>query len=121
MSFDPKLASAALEAAVNLGADLEDDLKLPKKSPTALLLAFTWREARDALLSLIDVDAADAAEIRRLQNDVVRFLDMRKFVSGILEDAREAAEQMDLANDEESLAAIAHLLRPQTATGPHDV
>jgi hypothetical protein len=120
MSFDPKLASDALEAAVNLGADLEDDLKLKRKSPTALLLAFTWREARDALLGLIDVDASDAGEIRRLQNDVVRFLDMRKFVSGFLEDAREAAQQMDLANDRESLDQVLKLLGPQTATGPHD-
>jgi hypothetical protein len=80
----------ALEAALNMGAAINKDVRLNQTSPVGALIALAKKEAALALAGLIDVDPEDHKEIRRLQNVVQRFLDMTHWVREALADARNA-------------------------------
>lgn len=106
MEIDDK---AALRAAFQLGIDvnLEFIKQKTKRGPLFLVMAFARRDMIEALKRLPHVDPADTEGVRKLQNEVQRFLDLCAYVRKIFIESDEAAQQLTALEADELREAIA--------------
>jgi hypothetical protein len=82
MTRDP-VASLALDRASVISADIEEQLTARKEHGMRPLIAVLHKaraEAAAALARLVDVDARQVDEVRRLQHQVWRFADLVRWL-----------------------------------------
>ena len=86
----------ALAALITLGRETEFQFLKAKKGerPLVEVLIRARRLAIVAMAELASVDPSDAEGVRKLQNEVNRFIDMLEYTKGILTDASEAADEI---------------------------
>jgi hypothetical protein len=100
---DP-VVSLALERAALISADIEEQLTARKEHgmrPLIAVLAKARAEAADALTRLVDVDARQVDEVRRLQHQVWRFADLVCWLKEIVNDGLDQRyEVADAERDE---------------------
>ncbi len=83
---DP-VSRLALARAVLISADIEEQLTARNEHgtrPLVAVLAKARREAAEALTLLVDADAENAPDLRRLQNEVRRFADLVRWLKEIV-------------------------------------
>ena len=83
---DP-ITRLALSRVALISADIEEQLTARTEHgmrPLIAVLAKAKGQAADALAALIDVDAENAPEVRRLQNEVRRFADLVRWLKEIV-------------------------------------
>lgn len=83
---DP-VSRLALSRVALISADIEEQLTARAEHgmrPLIAVLAKARAEAADALAALVDVDAENAPEVRRLQNEVRRFADLVRWLKEIV-------------------------------------
>lgn len=110
------LYKLALRRDVELSAKVEVELTSRLRSePLLVVLNAAKESAAEALAALVWVDAADQAEVRRLQNEVRRFDDLVKWLYELLIAGPEAERQLNdlqmqeargLVIDEETAAQL---------------
>jgi hypothetical protein len=117
---DP-VVSLALERAALISADIEEQLTARKEHgmrPLIAVLAKARAEAADALTRLVDVDAKQVDEVRRLQHQVWRFADLVRWLKEIVNDGldqryevadaeRDELERLVAPGDDEAAAHMA--------------
>lgn len=97
---------AASEAMIRVAAATEVEmLHEAKRGPLAHALLQSRRDAIEAMVGLAKVNPADPEQIRKLQNEIERFLDLCRFVQGIFQ-ASDQAEQELTEDDRQELRAI---------------
>jgi hypothetical protein len=100
---DP-VVSLALERAALISADIEEQLTARKEHgmrPLIAVLAKARAEAADALTRLVDVDARQVDEVRRLQHQVWRFADLVRWLKEIVNEGLDQRyEVADAERDE---------------------
>lgn len=82
MSIDP-VHLVAMQRLIRLSATIEVEL-LNVSSPIVQMLAMARDEAAQAINELVEVDAAAPDAIRKLQNKVVRFDDLVRWLADIV-------------------------------------
>jgi len=96
--------------------DAETDEHRAFQNPVSMyILARAQAEAAEAMVALADAPAGDAQHIRKLQNDVHRLRDLRRWLGEALDKGRESY----LALAEEERDELAAVLRDdfETASG----
>jgi metal-sulfur cluster biosynthetic enzyme len=102
-----------LRRDVELSAKVEVELTSTLRSePLLVVLNAAKESAAEAIAALVYVDAADHAEIRRLQNEVRRFDDLVKWLHELLIAGPEAERQL---NDLQMQEARGLVIDEQTA------
>lgn len=102
MATDP-VELVAMQRVIDMSARVEGEL-LNLSSPMVMMLHRARKEAAAAMIQLVDVDFTKTEEIRLLQNKIMRFSDMVRWLKdivreGIENDQRITNEQRDeLAN-----------------------
>lgn len=100
MQVDQK---AGLQVLVNLShdTDLEFIKQRTKKGPLFVFMVVCRREAIQALQGLVHVDPASPELVRKLQNEVQRFLDLVEFVKKVSSQGFESALQLRTEEENE--------------------
>jgi hypothetical protein len=98
----------AAKALLLLSAQAEDELfgRYPARTPLGMVLYRSRRDAIQALSDLVKIPFNEADAIRVLQNEVVRYLDMLKFVRETLTAGEEAADELAPQETEELRIAL---------------
>src|SRR3954452_4613299 len=91
---DDTLRIVALELLVEAGAAVEVTLDHPDLTPIKAILALAREEAATALKQLIEIDPAQAHEIRRLQTEARRYESLVAWIGKIVSDSREASAEL---------------------------
>src|SRR4051812_2940904 len=106
MQIDQKAAMhAAFQLAVNV--NLEFVAQKTKKGPLFFVMVLARQDAIQALQALVHVDPDKPEDIRKLQNEVQRFLDLLTYVSRIFEMGDEAEAQLNAEAVEEVRELVA--------------
>jgi hypothetical protein len=89
------LSRLALVRAEAAAADVEAQLSMSGgERPVLVMLQMAKQEAALAIAALVNVDADDPKKIRRLQNEVLRFIDLCRWIGDVLAAGSEAAQQI---------------------------
>ncbi len=106
MSNDP-LVSIALQRAVALSAEIEAQLQVTEGCrPVAALLVRARREAADAMVGLAIVDPDDPKKIRALQNLILRFDDLVRWLREMVIAGEEADAEISGSDREELIILL---------------
>jgi predicted class III extradiol MEMO1 family dioxygenase len=103
--MDPlsRLAMARAEAAA---ADIEAQLVITAgQRPVLVMLQMAKKEAVDAFAALVTADPEDPKQIRKLQNEIVRFTDLCRWLKDVVAAGQEA-EQLISEEDREEMIEI---------------
>lgn len=97
----------ATRALMLLSAATEDELfsKHPVRTPLGMVLYRARREAIQSLSKLVKVPPHEADDIRLLQNEVQRYLDMLTYVSDALNAGDDAAKELE-PHEQEALREV---------------
>lgn len=107
------LYKLALRRDVELSAKVEVELTSTLRSePLLVVLNAAKESAAEALVDLVHINAADQAEVRRLQNEVRRFDELVKWLHELLIAGPEAERQL---NDLQMQEARGLVIDEQTA------
>lgn len=80
------------ERAADLSMQIEADIKYP--GPIQYLLATAFSEAVNSLTKMAHADVTDTQEMRRLQNDVHRYLEITEWLATAVRSGREIFDDM---------------------------
>jgi|SRR3954447_3768131 len=94
MSEDDALQIVALEMLVEASAAVEVTLKHHDLTPIKAMLALAREEAAIAIRRLIEIDPAQASEIRRLQNEARRYESMVAWLGRIVSEGKDASAEL---------------------------
>lgn len=100
----------ALQALVRLAADTDLEIfakgRGDRESPLMAVLLACRNDALAALVELVRVDPANAESVRKLQNEVERFVELVAHVKGIREAGDNAERELEPEEREAVMAAI---------------
>lgn len=92
----------ALQAVVRLSADAELELfHNRKRGPLTSVLLQAREDAIQGLIGLVNAPPADTENIRQLQNEVQRYVDLLTYTRKTLESGDEAIQEMRPEDQEE--------------------
>lgn len=108
MSLDPKRLIAA-DRAVRISAEIEVQLMGGHGcTPILAMLVRARDEATQAMVMLVRGNANDPGEIRALQNIVVRFDDLVRWLQDLVRDGFEAEREISNEEREDLADMLAH-------------
>lgn len=117
---------AALTETMRLSAAVEVEITSKAKSEPLLVVLHSAKETAIAALdALVSVDPEKPAEIRALQNQVQRFLDMAGWLNQMLMDGLDAQHELNELQRQEAASFVmseedALALGISNEGGPHD-
>lgn len=106
MSIDP-VETLAMERVVRASAEIEAAL-ISKNNPMCHILARARKEASAAMCELIDASAEDFGKIRTLQNKVLRFDDLIRWLQDIVKEGIENNKRLSVSERDEYADMIAY-------------
>lgn len=106
MEVDQKTALKAL-FNLSVNTNLEFIKQKTKSGPLFYAMVLARRDAVEALKGLVKVDPVNVENVRKLQNEVQRFIDLVAFVTEIFREGDEAAKVLDEAEKDELRDVIA--------------
>jgi hypothetical protein len=100
---------AAMHAAYQLGVstNMEFIKQKTKRGPLFVVMTLARKDAIQALKSLAHVDPVAVEDIRKLQNEVQRFVDLLGYVREIFERGDEAEQRINAQDADELIEAVA--------------
>lgn len=106
MQIDQK---AAMHAAFRLAVDvnLEFVAQKTKRGPLFVVMVLARQDAIQAMQALVHVDPGKPEDVRKLQNEVQRFIDLLTYVAKIFEMGDEAEAQINAEAAEELRELVA--------------
>lgn len=99
MSIDP-VETLAMERVVRASAEIEAAL-VSKNNPLCHVLVRARKEASAAMSQLVDANADDVAKIRGLQNKVLRFDDLIRWLQDIVKEGIENNKRLSVSERDE--------------------
>ena len=109
MSIDP-VETLAMERVVRASAEIEAAL-IDKGNPLCHILKRARKEAAAAIRDLVDADPSDPDKIRAIQNKVLRFDDLVRWLQAIVKEGIENNKNLSAAERDEFADMIAY--RPE--------
>lgn len=106
MDVDQKTALQAL-FKLSVDTNLEFVKEKTEAGPLFVFMVTARRDAIDALSGLVKVDPAKIEDVRKLQNEVQRFIDTVSFVDELFRKGDEAAQVLSEIEAEEMRDLIA--------------
>lgn len=100
---------AVLQSIARLSMEAELELfhgAQTKDSPLMAVLLSTREAAAAALDAMVKVDPADTEAVRKLQNEVQRYLDLVKYTQDLLDSGDQAMNEMEPEDIEEMRALL---------------